>query len=87
MTIALEVVMSVPADARPLSRERADETKRRQGVARSIHDRSDVAEFKKPGIKPDAASLYNHEGTVVVACAWFAFYAIVAIHHLMVAGN
>ena len=58
-----------------------------QGIAGSIHDRSDVSEFKQHEIGPNASSPYNHRGTVVVAFAWLAFYAIVAIHHLIVAGN
>ena len=79
--------MSAPADAPPLSRKCADETEWRQGAARPIQHRSDAAEFKRREIKPHAASPYNHRVTVVVACAWLAFYAIVAIHHWMAAGR
>ena len=79
----LEDVMSAPADALPLSRERADEPGWRQGTARPIQHRSDVAQFNRREIEPHAASSYNHRGTVVVAFAWLAFYAIVAIHHWM----
>jgi len=75
--------MSAPADALPLSRERADEATLRRGMARPIHHRSDVAQFNRREIEPHAASSCNHRGTVVVAFAWLAFYAILAIHHWM----
>jgi hypothetical protein len=41
----------------------------------------------KTEIGRNAASSYNHRGTVVVACAWFAFYAIAALHHFIASGN
>jgi hypothetical protein len=87
MDITLEVAMPAPADALTLGRERADEPNWRHAVARSVQDRCDVPEFEKTEIGRNAASSYNHRGTVVVACAWFAFYAITAFHHFIASGN
>jgi hypothetical protein len=72
---------------RTAGRERADEAKWRQAVARSVQDRCDVSEFEKTEIGRNALSSYNHQGTVVVASAWLALYVIAAIHHLIAAGN
>jgi hypothetical protein len=54
--------------------ERARRPRWRQAVGRSAQDRCDIAKFDKPGIKRDAFPPYNHRGTVVVGCAWLAFY-------------
>jgi hypothetical protein len=72
---------------RTAGRERADEPKWRQAVARSVQDRCDVSEFEKTKIGRNALSPYNHRGTVVVASAWLAFYVIAAIHHLIATRN
>ena len=74
-------------DALPLGRERADEPKWRQAVARSVQDRCDVSEFENTEIGRNASSPYNHRGTVIVASAWLAFYVIGTIHHLIATGN
>jgi hypothetical protein len=79
--------MLAPAETLPLDRERADEPKWRQAVARSVHDRRDVSAFDKLQIGRDGFPPYNHRGTVVVASVWLAFYVIAAIHHFISVGN
>jgi hypothetical protein len=79
--------MLAPANAVAPAVERARESQRRRAVARSVQDRCDVSEFDKPKIGRGAFSSYNHRGTVVVAIAWLAFYAIAAIHHCLASGN
>jgi hypothetical protein len=79
--------MLAPADALPLTVERAGQPQRRQAVARSVQDRCDVREYDKCEIGRDALPLYNHRGTVVVASGWLAFYVIGAIHEFMAWGN
>jgi hypothetical protein len=37
--------------------------------------------------KRDGVPIYNHGGTVVVASAWLAFYAIGVIHHLLASAH
>jgi hypothetical protein len=79
------------ADAAPVGAERAGRPPRRQAVGRSAQDRCDqdrcdqdhydrdrcdIAKYDKPGIERDAFPPYNHRGTVVVGCAWLAFYVI-----------
>jgi hypothetical protein len=83
----MEVVMLVPADALVLDRERADEAKPRQAMASSVQDRRDASALDEPQIGRDDLPPYNHRGTIVVATIWFAFYVIVAIHHLISTGN
>jgi len=51
-------------------------------LARSVQARCDVSEFDKCEIGRDVSPHYNHRGTVVVASAWLAFYAIAAVHSL-----
>ena len=68
--------MRAPADAALVGVERARRLQWRQAVGRSAQDRCDIAKFDKPGIKRDAFPPYNHRGTVVVGCAWLAFYVI-----------
>jgi hypothetical protein len=55
--------------------------------SQSVQNRCDVPEFDKPEIGRDAFPPYNHRGTVVLASAWLAFYAIAAIHHFIASGN
>jgi hypothetical protein len=74
-------------DALPLPGERADEPKRRQAVARSVQGRCDVSEFETLEARPDVGPPYNHTGTIAVGSAWLAFYATIAIHHLMASGH
>jgi hypothetical protein len=40
--------------------------------------------FGRQTVEREVTQSYNHEGTIVVACAWLAFYAIVAVHHAIV---
>ena len=68
--------MLAPADAAPVVVERACWPQWRQSVGRSAQDRCDIAKFDKPGNERDAFPPYNHRGTVVVGCAWLAFYVI-----------
>jgi hypothetical protein len=66
--------MRASPDAALVGVERARRPQWRQAVGRSAQDRCDIAKFDKPGIKRDAFPPYNHRGTVVVGCAWLAFY-------------
>ena len=68
--------MLAPADATPVAVERAGWPQWRQAIGRSAQDRCDIAKFDKSGIKRDAFPPYNHRGTLVVGCAWLAFYVI-----------
>ena len=68
--------MRAPADAALVGVERARRPQWRQAVGRSAQDRCDIAKFDKSGIKRDAFPPYNQRGTVVVGCAWLAFYVI-----------
>jgi len=68
--------MLAPADAPPVAVERAGRPQWRQAVGQSAQDRCDIAKFDKPGNERDAFPPYNHRGTVVVGCAWLAFYVI-----------
>ena len=68
--------MLAPADAAPAGVERTGRPQWPQAAGRSAQDRCDIAKFDKPGIKRDAFPPYNHRGTVVVGCAWLAFYVI-----------
>jgi len=56
-------------------------------LARSVQDRCDVSEFDQCEIERDASPHYNHRGTVVVASAWLAFYAMAVIHNFIASGN
>jgi hypothetical protein len=73
--------MLAPADALSLAVERGAKPERRHVVAPSVQDHGDVSEFDESGIGRDTFAPYNHRGTVIVACAWLAFYAIAAIYH------
>jgi hypothetical protein len=79
--------MLAPADALPLTVERAGKPQWPQAVARSVQDRCDVSEFDKPEIGRDAFPPYNHRGAVVLASAWLAFYVFAALHHFIASGN
>jgi hypothetical protein len=79
--------MLAPADALPLTVERAGEPQWPQAVARSVQDPCDVSEFDKPEIGRDAFPPYNHRGTVVLASAWLAFYVFAVLHHFIASGN
>jgi hypothetical protein len=68
--------MRAAPDAALVGVERAHRPQWRPAVGRSAQDRCDIAKFDKPGIKQDAFPPYNHRGTVVVGCAWLAFYVI-----------
>jgi hypothetical protein len=68
--------MLAPADAVPVGVERGGRPRWRQAVGRSAQDRCVIAKFDKPVVERDAFPPYNHRGTVVVGCAWFAFYVI-----------
>lgn len=76
--------MLAPADALPLTAERAGEPQWRQAIARSVQDRCDVSESDVIG--RDAYPLHDHGGggigPVVVAIGWLAFYVIAAVHSL-----
>jgi hypothetical protein len=73
--MSMQATMQAHIGALPLALERTGGSRWRQAVARSEQDRCDVA-----------ALPYDHGGTIVVASAWLAFYAIVAIHHLIASG-
>jgi hypothetical protein len=79
--------MSTAVDALSLERERADEPGRRGAVMQPVQDRCDAAAFDKPATGQDGFPPYNHRGTIVVACAWLAFYVIVAAHHFTASGH
>jgi hypothetical protein len=68
--------MLAPVDAAPVGVERAGRPQWRQAVGRSAQEGCDIAKFDKPRIKRDAFPPYNQRGTVVVGCAWLAFYVI-----------
>jgi hypothetical protein len=68
--------MLAPADSALVGVERAGRPQWRRVVGRSAQDRCDIAKSDKPGIERDAFPPYNHRGTVVVGCAWLAFYVI-----------
>jgi hypothetical protein len=57
----------------------------RRVIAPSAQEHSAVCKFHEPEIGRDT-SAYNHNGTVVVASAWLAFYVIAAIY-VMTSGN
>ena len=71
--MSMQATTQARADALPLALERAGGSRWRQAVARSDQDRCDVA-----------ALPYDHGGTIVVASAWLALYAIAAIHYAIV---
>jgi hypothetical protein len=56
-------------------------------MATSVQDRCDASALDEPQIGRNDLPPYNHRGTMVVATIWFAFYVIVAIHHLISTGN
>jgi hypothetical protein len=65
-----------PANAPPGGGERASRRRWLQEVRQSAQDRCDIAKLDKPGNERDAFPPYNHRGTVIVGCAWLAFYII-----------
>jgi hypothetical protein len=69
--------MLAPADALSQAVERDAKPERRYVMALSIQDHRGR----------DTFAPYNHRGTVIVACAWLAFYVIAAIHDFMAYGN
>jgi len=68
------------ADALPQALEHAGELRWRLAPARSAQDRCGVSDFDRREVGRDTSPPYNHNGTVVVASAWLAFYVIAAIH-------
>jgi hypothetical protein len=78
----LEVVMTIPTIAPPLSVNRTGVS--RPKVVRSVQDHRDVSELDDPQVEQNTVPHYNHRGTIVVASAWLAFYVIAA---LMAQGN
>jgi hypothetical protein len=68
--------MLAPANAPPVGAERSGGPQWLQAVGKSAHDRCDIAKFDKPGNEQGAFPPYNHRATVVVGCAWLAFYII-----------
>jgi hypothetical protein len=68
--------MLAAANVDPVGEERAGRPQWRRAAGRPAQDRCDTAKYDKPRIECDAFSPYNHRGTVVVGCAWIAFYVI-----------
>jgi hypothetical protein len=68
--------MLAATDAAPKGVERAGRPQWRPAAGRSAQDGCDIVKFDKPGIGRDPFPPYNHRGTVVVGCAWLAFYVI-----------
>jgi hypothetical protein len=50
----------------------------RQPVARSVQDHRDVSGADKPEVGRDAFPSWSHQGAVVGASAWLAFYVVAA---------
>ena len=72
------------ATANPIQvRDRANERRWRQAAAQSIPRQRHLIAPDKPPTGQDHISPYDHRGTIIVACAWLAFYLIMAIHHLI----
>lgn len=63
----------------PRPDQEATEPKWRQAERPSDGERDASKMLESHGGRNDTPP-YNHPGTVVVACAWLAFYLIVAIH-------
>ena len=78
--------MAKYADALPLAGQRAREPQWHQIAARPAQLRGGVSEFNRLEMGREGSPPYNHIGTVVVASAWLALYAIAALHSLL-AGN
>jgi hypothetical protein len=68
--------MLAPANAPRVGVERAGRPEWLQAVGQSAQDLCDIAKVDKARNERDAVPLYNHRGTVVVGCAWLAFYII-----------
>jgi hypothetical protein len=86
--------MQAYAAAAPLTFDHADEPRSRPAVALSVQDRSDVRELEKRESGHGPRSRNHQEvgvGTVVVAIALLAFYAVATVgadvsptHHIFV---
>lgn len=79
--------MSAPTDVPPLAVERTGAPQWLQAAVRPVQGSHDVCEFGKREVGREAFPPYNHEGTVIAANAWLAFYLIIAIHHFVASGN
>jgi hypothetical protein len=77
--------MIMPIDAFRWVIVRVGEPRARSAVTLSVEEPCDVnSTFGRRKVVRDATQPYNHGGTIAVAYAWLAFYAIVAIHHVIV---
>jgi hypothetical protein len=56
-----------------------------QMLAQAVRNRCDVSEFAKCEIGREAYPPHNHSGTVPVAIASLAFYAIIGATHVFMA--